>query len=60
MTSILPDRRRLGLHAQRVVDLRQVAGLELDVDDRTDDLNDFSDLLVSHVCFPQRILQDPA
>ena len=45
MTSIVAGLLRLGLDAQRVVDLRQVAGLELDVDDRADHLNDFSDFL---------------
>ena len=32
--------------AQRVVDCRQVSGLELDVDDRPDDLDDFADVLL--------------
>ena len=34
------------LHQQRVVDGGQLAGLELDVDDRPDDLNDLSGLLL--------------
>ena len=47
------DRRRspcrLGLDAERVVDFRQVAVLELDVDHRPDDLNDFADVF-SPIC----------
>ena len=39
------------LDAQRVVDFRQVAGLELDVDDRTDHLNDLPDSLSQPCCF---------
>jgi hypothetical protein len=34
----------------RVVDRREMALIELDVDDRTDDLNDFADL---HHAFPR-------
>ena len=34
----------VGHDAERVVDLRQVAGLELDVDDRADDLDDLADV----------------
>ena len=37
---------RVALDAQRVVDRRQVAGLELDVDDRSDDLDDLADFAV--------------
>ena len=40
----------VGHDAQRVVDFRQVAGLELDVDDRSDDLNDLADVLLSAMC----------
>ena len=43
----LPVRRR---HAQRVVDLRKMAGVELDVDDRPDDLNDLADVFFCFVC----------
>jgi hypothetical protein len=39
--------RFLRHHAQRVVDLGQVARLELNVDDRSDHLNDLSNV-VSH------------
>ena len=46
MTSIaLAAALRLRLDAQRVVDLRQVSGLELDVDDGADDLDDFANCL---------------
>ena len=38
--------------AQRVVDLRQVSGLELDVDDRSDDLDDPADLLLAMLLLP--------
>ena len=41
-------RRRLD--AQRVVDRGQVSGLELDVDDRSDDLDDVADLLFGCGC----------
>ena len=37
----------VGHDAQRVVDLRQMAVLELDVDDRADDLDDLADLLLA-------------
>ena len=39
----------VGHDPERVVDFRQVAGLELDVDDRADHLNDFADVFVSHM-----------
>ena len=39
--------RLVGHHAHRVVDCRQ-PGLELDVHDRTDHLNDFADVLRVH------------
>ena len=46
--------RRISFDPERVVDLRQVARLELDVDDRTDHLDDASDLLLlSHPCSPR-------
>jgi len=36
--------RRLAGDLKRVVELRKVLGLELDVENRTDDLNDLSDV----------------
>ena len=38
--------------AQGVVDRRQMAGLELDVDHRSDDLDDFADVLLSLLLLP--------
>jgi len=40
----VPAALRLRLNAQRVIDVWKVAGLELDVDDGADDLDDFADL----------------
>ena len=45
-------RTALRFDVQRVVDGRQVAGLELDVHDRTDHLNDFAVVLLSHLFIP--------
>jgi hypothetical protein len=33
---------------ERVLELGQVPGLELDVEHRTDDLHDLSDIVISH------------
>src|SRR5215467_9859555 len=38
----------IGHHAKSVVDFRQVARLEFDVDDRADYLDDLADILFSH------------
>ena len=45
MTSMAWPPLPVGLDPDGVVDLRQVAALELDVDDRSDDLNDLADFL---------------
>jgi hypothetical protein len=42
----------LGLDPQRVVDLRQMARLELDVEHRADDRHNLSER-VSHMCVPK-------
>ena len=44
ITSIASAALAVGLDAERVVDRRQMPGLELDVDDGADDLNDLADL----------------
>ena len=40
----------VGDDAKRVVDFREVTGLELDVDDGADDLDDLADILFRHGC----------
>ena len=48
MSTVLPS-GDLRLDAQRVVDFRQMARLELDVEHRADDRDNLSEILVSHV-----------